>query len=43
MLVPLSNASNSREAAMTRTPNTALAGLMAEADWGNGQLARAVN
>ena len=27
----------------TRTPNTALAGLMAEARWGNGQLARAVN
>ncbi|MFD0148704.1 hypothetical protein ACWGQ4_01210 [Streptomyces sp. NPDC055721] len=28
---------------MGRTPNTALAALMAEADWGNGQLARAVN
>lgn len=28
---------------MGRTPNTALALLMAEADWGNGQLARAVN
>ncbi|CAM5678048.1 hypothetical protein [Streptomyces canarius] len=28
---------------MGRTPNTALAGLMREADWGNGQLARAVN
>ncbi|MEU7024801.1 hypothetical protein ABZ990_29790 [Streptomyces sp. NPDC046203] len=28
---------------MGRTPNTALARVMAEADWGNGQLARAVN
>ncbi|WP_405890797.1 hypothetical protein OG427_28050 [Streptomyces sp. NBC_00133] len=28
---------------MGRTPNTALAALMTEADWGNGQLARAVN
>lgn len=28
---------------MGRTPNTALAHLMAEAEWGNGQLARAVN
>ncbi|MFD5512161.1 hypothetical protein ACFWIB_30945 [Streptomyces sp. NPDC127051] len=28
---------------MARTPNQALAGLMREADWGNGQLARAVN
>ncbi|WP_405827167.1 MULTISPECIES: hypothetical protein [unclassified Streptomyces] len=28
---------------MGRAPNRSLAGLMAEADWGNGQLARAVN
>nr|WP_282696848.1 hypothetical protein [Streptomyces sp. CC208A] len=28
---------------MGRTPNTALAALMVEAGWGNGQLARAVN
>ncbi|QTE00669.1 hypothetical protein S1361_25275 [Streptomyces cyanogenus] len=28
---------------MGRTPNTALAALMREAEWGNGQLARAVN
>ncbi|MFD9793752.1 hypothetical protein ACFWXK_22725 [Streptomyces sp. NPDC059070] len=28
---------------MARTPNTALAALMTEAEWGNGQLARAVN
>ncbi|BAU84895.1 regulatory protein [Streptomyces laurentii] len=28
---------------MGRTPNTALVRVMAEADWGNGQLARAVN
>ncbi|RKS68108.1 hypothetical protein BZB76_6352 [Actinomadura pelletieri DSM 43383] len=29
--------------ARTRTPNTALAGLIAEAHWSNGNLARAVN
>ncbi|MGW6940841.1 hypothetical protein ACWGF3_17830 [Streptomyces xanthophaeus] len=28
---------------MGRAPNRSLAGLLAEADWGNGQLARAVN
>ncbi|WP_369380428.1 hypothetical protein [Streptomyces sp. cg36] len=28
---------------MGRTPNTGLGALMTEADWGNGQLARAVN
>ncbi|MFG2716545.1 hypothetical protein ACGFX2_39440, partial [Streptomyces goshikiensis] len=37
------NPLNGRGFDMTREPNRALARLMAEAEWGNGQLARAVN
>ncbi|MFE1308019.1 hypothetical protein [Streptomyces sp. NPDC058755] len=43
MLVGPLNALNARELDMGRTPNAALAALMREAGWGNGQLARAVN
>lgn len=37
------NPLNGRGFDMTREPNRALARLMTEAEWGNGQLARAVN